>query len=67
MNELQAPGRVAMSRRERDVSVVMRGVLSGERTQVEVARLLKSVRQIDQKQLRELEKDVKAIDELGSH
>ena len=56
-----------MSRRERDVSVVMRGVLSGERTQVEVARLLKSVRQIDQKQLRELEKDVKAIDELGSH
>lgn len=36
-----------MSRRERDVLAVMRGVLSGERTQVEAARLLKrSVRHI---------------------
>jgi Helix-turn-helix domain len=47
MNGLQAPERVPMSRRERDVLTVMRSVLSGERTQVEAARLLgKSVRQI---------------------
>ncbi len=47
MNEVQAPDRVPMSRRERDVLTVMRGVLSGERTQAEAARLLKkSVRQI---------------------
>lgn len=47
MNEVQEPDRVPMSRRERDVLTVMRGVLSGERTQVEAARLLKkSVRHI---------------------
>jgi len=47
MNEVQAPDRVPMSRRERDVLAVMRGVLSGERTQAEAARLLKkSVRQV---------------------
>lgn len=47
MNEVQEPDRVPMSRRERDVLSVMRGVLSGERTQVEAARLLKkSVRHI---------------------
>ena len=47
MNERQAPERVPMSRRERDVLTVMRGVLNGERTQVEAARLLrKSVRQV---------------------
>ncbi len=38
MNEVQEPDRVPMSRRERDVLTVMRGVLSGERTQVEAAR-----------------------------
>ena len=47
MNEVQEPDRVPMSRRERDVLAVLRGVSSGERTQVEAARLLKkSVRQI---------------------
>jgi hypothetical protein len=47
MNEVQEPDRVPMSRRERDVLAVMRRVLSGERTQVEAARLLKkSVRQV---------------------
>lgn len=47
MNEVQAPERVPMSRRERDVLTVMRSVLGGERTQVEAARLLKrSVRQV---------------------
>ena len=46
-----------MSRRERDVLAVMRGVASGGRTQVEAARLLKrSVRQIRRLQ-RNLEAD----------
>ena len=39
--------RIAMSQRDRDRMMVMSGVLRGERTQVEAARLLKrSVRQI---------------------
>jgi len=53
MNEVQEPDRVPMSRRERDVLAVMRGVLSGERTQVEAARWLKkSVRQVRRMQRR---------------
>lgn len=47
MNGVQRPERVPMSRRERDVLAVMRGVLSGERTQAEAARLLtRSVKHI---------------------
>lgn len=47
MDEVQGPGRVAMSQRERDAVRVIRSVLDGERTQVEAARLLrKSVRQV---------------------
>lgn len=57
MIEVQAPDRIAMSQRERDVLAVMRGVLSGDRTQAEAARLLKrSVRQVRRLQ-RRLEAD----------
>ena len=53
MNERRAPERVATSRRGRDVSAVMRGVPSGDRTQVEAARLLrKSVRPVRRRQRR---------------
>src|SRR3990172_9405074 len=45
--------RIAMSQRERDVLKVMSGVLGGERTQVEAARLLgRSVRQVRRMQRR---------------
>src|SRR5438045_5562454 len=47
MIEVQDRNRVEMSQRERDVLKVMQGVLDGQRTQVEAARLLKrSVRQV---------------------
>lgn len=47
MIEVQDRNRVEMSQRERDVLKVMQGVLDGNRTQVEAARLLKrSVRQV---------------------
>ena len=47
MIEVQEPDRIAMSQRERDTLRVMRGVVAGERTQAEAARLLKkSVRQV---------------------
>src|SRR5215207_5894826 len=51
------PDRVAMSQRERDVLAVMRGVIAGERTQAEAARLLgRSTRQVRRLQ-RRLEAD----------
>jgi len=41
------PGRIAMSQKERDTLKVMHGVLAGERTQAEAARLLRrSVRHV---------------------
>ena len=44
---VQDQDRIAMSQRERDRLGVLRGVASGERTQVEAARLLRlSVRQV---------------------
>jgi hypothetical protein len=47
MFEVQDQDRIAMSQRERDVLAIMRGVLSGDRTQADAARLLKkSVRQV---------------------
>lgn len=47
MIEVQDQDRIAMSQRERDVLAIMRGVLSGERSHAEAARLLKrSLRQI---------------------
>ena len=47
MFEVQVRDCIAMSQRERDMLAIMRGVVSGERTQVEAARLLKkSVRQV---------------------
>ena len=47
MIEVQDRDRVEMSQRERDVLAIMRGVVSGDRTQVDAARLLKlSVRQV---------------------
>jgi hypothetical protein len=47
MIEVQVQDRIAMSQRERDVLAIMRGVVSGDRTQVEAAGLLKkSVRQV---------------------
>jgi hypothetical protein len=53
---VQDGDRLAMSQRERDVLAVMRGVLTGERTAAEAARLLRrSVRQI-----RRLKKKLKA-------
>ncbi len=57
MIEVQDRDRIAMNQRERDVLAVMRGVLSGDRTQAEAARLLhKSVRQVRRLQ-RKLEAD----------
>ena len=57
MIEVQDRDVIAMSQRERDVLAVMRGVLSGDRTQAEAARLLhKSVRQVRRLQ-RKLEAD----------
>jgi hypothetical protein len=45
--ELQVQDRISMSQRERDVLTIMKGVVSGDRTVAEVARLLKkSVRQV---------------------
>ena len=47
MVEVQDRDRIAMSQRERDVLAIMRGVVSGDRTQAEAARLLKkSIRQV---------------------
>ena len=47
MIEVQDRDRVEMSQRERDILAIMRGVVSGDRTQVDAARLLKlSVRQV---------------------
>ncbi len=44
---VQDQDRIAMSQRERDVLAVLRGVVSGDRTVAEAARLLKkSVRQV---------------------
>jgi hypothetical protein len=44
---VQVPDRIGMSQRERDTLAVMRGVLSGDRTQAEAAALLKrSVRHV---------------------
>jgi hypothetical protein len=58
---VQDGDRIAMSQRERDVLAVMRGVLSGERTQAEAARLLKrSVRQV-----RRLKRKLKAQGDKG--
>src|SRR5450432_2793277 len=48
--------RIEMSQRERDVLKVMSGVLKGERTQVEAARLLKR----SDRQVRRLAKRMKA-------
>lgn len=45
--DVQSTDRTAMSQKERDVLKIMHGVLTGERTQAEAARLLKlSVRQV---------------------
>ena len=45
--DVQTPDRIEMNQKERDVLTIMRPVLSGERTQVEAARLLGiSVRQV---------------------
>lgn len=45
--DVQNQDRMAMSQRERDVLKIMQGVLEGDRTQAEAARLLKrSVRQV---------------------
>jgi hypothetical protein len=45
--DVQDQDRIAMSQRERDVLAILRGVVSGERTVAEAARLLKkSVRQV---------------------
>lgn len=53
MIELQHQDRITMSQRERDCLAIMRGVVSGERTQVDAARLLhKSVRQIRRLQVK---------------
>ena len=59
--------RIAMSQRGRDRMMVMSGVLRGERTQVEAARLLKrSVRQIRRIQRRlEAEGDAGVIHRQG--
>src|SRR4051794_39535854 len=44
---VQDQNRIAMSQRERDMLAILRGVLSGDRTVAEAARLLqKSVRQV---------------------
>jgi len=45
--DVQSEDRIPMSQKERDVLKIMHGVLAGERTQAEAARLLKiSVRQV---------------------
>jgi transposase len=45
--EVQVQDRISMSQRERDVLTIMKGVVSGDRTVAEAARLLKkSVRQV---------------------
>lgn len=45
--EVQVQDRISMSQRERDVLTVMKGVMAGDRTVAEAARLLKkSVRQV---------------------
>src|SRR5947199_5576386 len=55
--DVQSADRIAMSQKERDVLKVMHGVLAGERTQAEAARLLRlSVRQVRRLQ-RRLESD----------
>ena len=45
--DVPATDRIAMSQKERDVLKILHGVLAGERTQAEAARLLRlSVRQV---------------------
>ena len=48
--------RIEMSQRERDILKVMSGVLKGERTQAEAARLLK----LSTRQLRRLQRKLEA-------
>src|SRR5580692_7392897 len=55
--DVPTPDRIPMSQKERDVLKIMHGVLSGERTQAEAARLLGlSTRQVRRLQ-RKLERD----------
>jgi transposase len=54
--DVQPPDRIAMSQKERDVLKILHGVLSGERSQAEAARLLR----LTSRQVRRLQRKLEA-------
>src|SRR5271170_3251692 len=54
--DVQRADRISMSQKERDVLKIMHGVLSGERTQAEAARLLR----LSSRQVRRLQRKLEA-------